>query len=81
MDAAPFYKKLGFAKVGGFRISIPAKNGGEETYEEALTRQRNRADDSQETKGGGCPATPRYQELRLVHQIWLWTLEALSPEP
>lgn len=34
MDAAPFYKKLGFAKVGGFRISIPAKNGGEETYEE-----------------------------------------------
>ncbi|KAF4840006.1 hypothetical protein CGCSCA4_v010712 [Colletotrichum siamense] len=31
MDAAPFYKKLGFAKVGGFRISIPAKNGGEET--------------------------------------------------
>ncbi|KAL3298729.1 GNAT family acetyltransferase [Colletotrichum asianum] len=34
MDAAQFYKKLGFAKVGGFRISIPAKNGGEETYEE-----------------------------------------------
>ncbi|KAF5484730.1 hypothetical protein CGCS363_v014347 [Colletotrichum siamense] len=37
MDAAPFYKKLGFAKVGGFRISIPAKNGGEETYEEVCT--------------------------------------------
>ncbi|KAH0420909.1 hypothetical protein CcaCcLH18_13741 [Colletotrichum camelliae] len=35
MDAAQFYKKLGFAKVGGFRISIPAKNGGgEESYEE-----------------------------------------------
>nr|XP_036587835.1 uncharacterized protein CTRU02_01847 [Colletotrichum truncatum]KAF6798976.1 hypothetical protein CTRU02_01847 [Colletotrichum truncatum] len=34
MDAVPFYEKLGFVKVGGFRMSIPAQVEAGGVYEE-----------------------------------------------